>query len=356
MERKVIENLELRNQIIIDSVIKKAKKVCPESLALIGIYGSFLTGDIHEKSDLDLLIVINDDSGWQLGSVFLCEGVAHDIYCTSWETLENDSKYTQPNISKLMESKIVYVADKKYMERLLKLRENTNRLLEKEFSIEDFEKAEKLLNKALEEYAKLNISDDLSECRFCAGNMIYEVEMSLCMLNKRYFKLGVKRTYEELNSMKMIPLNLVELIDNVVKSNTIEEIRTSSTNLMKNIKTHYVNCKEKLIFKEFPTADNLCGSYEEIYSNWRNKMYHAAEKNDAHLAFMTMNSLQELFNEFYSYYKIEYYDIMKGYNSKDLYATAKYFDKVIETYKKEYEKVNLTIKEYESIEEFKKNY
>ena len=30
----------------------KAKKVCPDSLALIGIYGSVATGDAYEKSDL----------------------------------------------------------------------------------------------------------------------------------------------------------------------------------------------------------------------------------------------------------------------------------------------------------------
>ena len=32
--------------------------VCPGALAMIGVYGSMLTGDVHEKSNLDLLIVI----------------------------------------------------------------------------------------------------------------------------------------------------------------------------------------------------------------------------------------------------------------------------------------------------------
>ncbi len=59
-------SLEQRNQKIIDAVIKKADIVCPGALALIGIYGSFMMGDFYEKSDLDLLIIINDDRGWQL--------------------------------------------------------------------------------------------------------------------------------------------------------------------------------------------------------------------------------------------------------------------------------------------------
>ena len=37
------------NQKIINAVIEKAEKICPDSLALIGIYGSVITGDVYEK-------------------------------------------------------------------------------------------------------------------------------------------------------------------------------------------------------------------------------------------------------------------------------------------------------------------
>lgn len=40
-----MNSLEERNQKIIDAIIEKANIVCPGSLALIGIYGSFMTGD-----------------------------------------------------------------------------------------------------------------------------------------------------------------------------------------------------------------------------------------------------------------------------------------------------------------------
>ena len=43
----------------------------------------------YPESNLDLLILINDDRGWQLGKAFIQEdpGVGHDIYCTNWESL-----------------------------------------------------------------------------------------------------------------------------------------------------------------------------------------------------------------------------------------------------------------------------
>ena len=62
-----------RNRKIIDAVVRRAEEVCPGSLALIGVYGSFVTGRTHPWSDLDLLILINDEAGYRLGAAFLQE-------------------------------------------------------------------------------------------------------------------------------------------------------------------------------------------------------------------------------------------------------------------------------------------
>lgn len=49
MEACIKKKLEERNDRIIKSVVKKAEKVCPGAIALIGIAGSFHSGDIYEK-------------------------------------------------------------------------------------------------------------------------------------------------------------------------------------------------------------------------------------------------------------------------------------------------------------------
>ncbi|MBE6846006.1 MAG: nucleotidyltransferase domain-containing protein [Ruminococcus sp.] len=100
--------MNCRNEKIINAVIEKAEKVCPDSLALIGIYGSVATGDDYEKSDLDLLILIQDDNGWKLGTGFILDdvGVGYDIYCTNWDGLRYDSACHHAQLSKLMDSKL----------------------------------------------------------------------------------------------------------------------------------------------------------------------------------------------------------------------------------------------------------
>ncbi len=119
------------NQTIIDAVIKKANALCPNSLALIGIYGSAATGDAYEKSDLDLMILINDENGWVLADGFILDDidVGYDIYCTSWDMLEGDARCSHSHLSKLFDSTIVYCKDKSSLKRLDEMKGRAAELL-----------------------------------------------------------------------------------------------------------------------------------------------------------------------------------------------------------------------------------
>ncbi|HET9906587.1 MAG TPA: hypothetical protein VFQ23_08095 [Anaerolineales bacterium] len=79
MKHELIEELRQRNSRIIEAIIKKEHAVCPGSIALIGIAGSFCHGDIHERSDLDLCIVINDNDGWKIADCFILNDVGFDV-------------------------------------------------------------------------------------------------------------------------------------------------------------------------------------------------------------------------------------------------------------------------------------
>ena len=267
-----MNSLEIRNRKIIDAVIRKEQAVCPGAIALIGIYGSFQTGDIHPLSDLDLLILINDDRGWQLRKAFIQEdlGVGHDIYCTTRESLRQDAEYDHPHISKLMDAQIVYCADEKYRIELETLREQVRKKLAEPFGEEDYRKAEK----------------ELKEARCC-----YADAMTAGALN---------------------------------------DARRS--------------------------ADTLSGIYEEMFSNWHGKMAQAAEKGDRHLAFMSLESLNEMLNDISSEVDIGTYDVLSAYDPGDLRKTADGFDRILRQYLKEYEKAGLRPARYADVDEFAAEY
>lgn len=135
------------NKTIIDAIIRKADALCPDSLALIGVYGSVVTGDEYEKSDLDLMILINDENGQVLADGFIIDDVdiGYDIYCTSWDVLENDAQFDHAHLSKLFDSMIVYCKDKSALKRLDEIRRKAAELLA---SDRRYEKADKAYSNA----------------------------------------------------------------------------------------------------------------------------------------------------------------------------------------------------------------
>ena len=351
--------LEERNQKIIDAVIKKANSVCPGALALIAINGSFMTGDFYEKSDLDLLILINDERGWQLGFSFIQDDlqVGHDIYCTTWEHLQDDARYEHPYISKLMDAKIVYCADENYKKQLDALRQMAKDILEAPFSEEDYEKAEKTLKEAEHGYAMAMISESMPDVLDGAGRAIYYVESAIAMLNKQYFRYGVKRTYEELRAMQNRPEGLCNLIDYVISATSVDSAKKYLTLLMKETIAVFRRVQETLpVQKTTVIADSLIGTYEEMYSNWRNKMYLAAETGNKHLAFMSLISANEMFSEISSEADIHRFNALESYDSQDLQKTAKAYDSILNEYLTEYKRAGIAEKRYSDIDVFVLDY
>ena len=344
---------------IIDAVIRKEQSVCPGAIALIGIYGSFQTGDIHPLSDLDLLILINDDRGRQLGKAFIQEdrGVGHDIYCTSWESLRRDAAYEHPHISKLMDSRIVYCADEKYRSELETLREQVRKKLAEPVGEEDYRKAEREMKEARLCYADAMIAEELNKVRRNAGGALYFAENALALLNKTYFRKGVSRRYEELNAMEKKPANLCGLIENVLAATAAESLKEHLTRLMKGLEACFRQSREELPREKKPAgADTLAGTYEEMFSNWHGKMVQAAEKGDRHLAFMSLESLNEMLNDISIEADVGTYDVLSIYDPGDLRKTAEGFDRILGQYLGEYEKAGLRPARYADVDSFVSSY
>ncbi len=354
-----MSSLENTNRKIIDAVIRKEQSVCPGAVALIGIYGSFQTGDIHPLSDLDLLILINDDRGWQLGKAFIQEdrGVGHDIYCTSWESLRQDAAYEHPHISKLMDSRIVYCADEKYRTELETLREQVWKKLAEPFGEEDHRKAQKELKEARCCYADAMTAEEMNKVRRSAGGVLFYAENALAMLNKTYFRKGISRRYEELDAMEKKPGNLCEMIENVLAAATVDGLKDHLTQLMKGLESCIRQSGEDLTRKKKTAGiDTLSGTYEEMFSNWHGKMVQAADKGDRHLAFMSLESLNEMLNDISIEADVGTYDVLSIYDPGDLRKTAEGFDRILGQYLGEYEKAGLRPARYADVDSFVSSY
>lgn len=356
MEQALVEQLKERNDRIIAAIIKKAGIVCPDSLALIGIAGSFHSGDIHERSDLDLCIVINDENGWKIASCFILEDVGHDLYCTRWKKLETMSEYHDPYVTKLLELDIVYTADDAYMERYLGLRRKVQEKLNSPFSIEDAQNVQSHLDNAMKEYARVMLGDSANEAKYASAKMLVFIEYMMYLANKSYIKRGIRRIPEEIRAMKILPDHFMQNYHELITARTVEEIKSYSTKLMHSSKDFVSKLINQVQTKKEITAESIEGSYEEIVSNWRNKMHLAAHTEDAYLALMTMASCQGFYDEFASEYDIEHIRLYERFQINDLSGSADGFDTAMETHRCLYTRVGEPIRSYPNIEAFEKAY
>ncbi len=350
-----MEAFEKETGRIVDAIVRKSRAECPGALALIGVYGSALTGDLHPLSDLDLLILINDERGRRLAKAFVRDdtGTGYDLYCTTWEDLREDARYESPHVSKLMDSRVVYCADERYRAELESLRDGARRILKAPFSEADAERAERELDRARCCFARAVTADSLSEVRRQAGGMLYYAENALALLNKTYFRLGVRRRYEELEAMKRRPADVRGAIDAVLRAGTPRDVKENAAAFLKELTDCFdAAAREVRPERKKACAETLSGTWEEMVSNWRGKMRLAAETGDRHLAFMSLESLNEMLRDVGEETAIGAYDALSAYDPEDLSKTAAAADALLNDYLREYEQAGAKPERYPDVDAF----
>jgi predicted nucleotidyltransferase len=262
-----------------DILIDKIKKDHKDDIALVVVMGSYIYGDTHERSDLDLFYVPKTNRGYDLGFTFIIEGIGFDYWPVSWERLERIAGYEEKTTSIITEGKILYCASEEDRERFDILVRKAGDTADKNNFIK---KAACQLDKAYKNYFQLSNSRGLSEARLYAVNIIYNVTFALALLNRITVKRGRGKLKQEIMDMPLVPENFEELYDTVFKSADIARIRDSCGKLIQN--TEALISRERENSSEPVSAgDALSGFYEELI-NFYNKIYHACEKGDAYCA------------------------------------------------------------------------
>lgn len=341
--------MALRNCKIIDAVIKKATKYCPESLALVGIYGSVATGDTHEKSDLDLLILIEDNNARQIGTSFILDdcNIGYDIYCTSWEHLNLYAECHHAQLSKLMDSKIVYVQKPSAYEQLCYLKDKATALLHSE---ERYQRVSELIEKAKICYANAALSENPGEVRLEAYGVMHYLMNAVMLYNGKYFRLGVKRALEELQALP-IDQAFIETLNSIATSEDVTAIRNDLKILLQFAEKNIVQRKGKE-----PPSVQLTGTYEEMYSNWRNKVAEASDQNQIFLSFVNMCNIQHMLKDISESFEIGNFNILEHYNPTCLEENVKLLDQTLEQYKKIYQTAGIQVKHFENASAFAAEY
>lgn len=229
MDNNIINQLKQRNKELIDIVIEKVKREYEDDIDLIGVCGSFFTGDFYEKSDLDLLVVLNNDRGWGFSTCFILDGIGYDLYGSPWDKLEKMASFDHTFVSHIIDVDIIYCKEAQCKERFMQLREKALNIINSPLTSEILEKSKKHLEDAVLEYGKMMIENEIGAVRKLSGDVIYHLTNTVCFLNHSYFKLGVKHQLEEMLAMERVPKNFEKNFNDVMYAESVEDIKETAT-------------------------------------------------------------------------------------------------------------------------------
>ena len=356
MDNGVINKLKLKNKKLIDIVIEKVRKEYENDIDLIGVCGSFFTGDFHEKSDLDLLVVLNNERGRGFSRCFILDGVGYDLYGSTWTKLEKMASFEHPFVSHVIDVDIVYSKAPEQKNRFMQLREKALNIINSPMTAEILEKSKKHLDDATLSYGKMMLEEEIGAVRQLSGDVIYHITNTVCFLNHNYFKLGVKRQLKEMLAMERVPRDFEQYFNGVIHAVSVPEIKEAAAKLIKTVKEMYNLIEEEILEKPVPTKDNLEGTYEEIWSNWKNKIHYAADHKDILLAFSSGVNCHGFYDEMHEERGTASINLMKHFQANDLDSFANAFEEAMELYKENYDRLQMKVLTFDSIDEFRKHY
>ena len=341
MDHDTKQKLLLKNEKLINMVVERTKRDFPEDIAASGLIGSFTTNEYHEKSDLDLIILINNEKGWGISRGFILDDVGYDFYCTSWD-----------RIPTMTHMEVYYCAKPEYQARINDLLETKQKELDEPVGNKQIEKAKRFVNSAKQCFANVMIADKIGAARYYAGEMLDSIIEAISELNNKVIrKYGLRKFLETLLSFEYLPNDFEEHYMLLVDAKDIDGIKQACVNLLTGFVGLYDEMSLKFIQSPVPTYDNLKGTYEELWCNYRNKILRSTSLNEKSYAFLTAIGAQNYLNEMTFSIGTKRFDVMQYFDSDNLSLLRDEFLKIMDEYLSEYEKAGRMVEKYETFDE-----
>ena len=343
-----LANLKIseKNIKLINAIIARVKRDFKQDIDLIGLTGSLNTDDIHDRSDIDLIIISNNNKAGRFSVSFILDDVGYDFNSISWGKAEEmatlESRYT----TCLVDLKILYVANQTALDRFNTLKESALKKLSEPIGVNCIERANKLIQLAKIDYAEIMLSDNVSSARYFSGCLIRNLITCIAHMNNNYIKRGVKRFLEEMSVYEYLPENFNTLYFGVIESKNISEIKIASEAILIAVINLHNALKCKHFVQPIPTSENLKRLYEKCWCNYKNKTMDSVEKNDKAYAFHVAVSAQKYFNNLPNICGIQRFDLMQYFDPNNLNAFKQAFLKAMCEILSEYRKVGLSVEQF----------
>jgi hypothetical protein len=257
-----------------DLLIEKIKRDYIDDIAVVVIMGSHLYQATHAKSDLDLYFIPKTERGFNLGTVFIIDGIGFDFWPISWDRISKIASHDERIGSIITEGQVIYHGTEEDLDKF-------NQYKAKALDVSNIGhfiwKAKEKMKSSYQTYYDLERTVTLSEVRFYGIKLIYHITEALSLLNRITIKRGRGKLLKEILEMPCVPsdfekhyrvlfenqdINLIKASLRAMFESTIDLIHTRESNHLQGT------------FK-----DEAHGFYEELINNY-NKIERAYEIGD----------------------------------------------------------------------------
>lgn len=336
------------NEQIINIIAETIHKTYKNDIAIFAVYGSYVRGDAHEKSDIDFYFIPKTNKGYELHTSFVLDGVGYDLWPLSWERLESFAEY-KGMVSLIADAKVIYYGSDEDLSKFIALQDKAKHPTDVDFDGE----ARKILEICKQDFFDMTSTLDLSRQIETAVKIIENLVFAVTLINKTYTHSGWGKSIIEISNMRCIPDRFMELCSAVICSENNAVIRDNIQLLIKNTAAlltenqHTCNIQNDFVY-----------FYEEAKSLY-NKLYNACDINDSVTALMAGVSIQRDIISMLSlkeYQRIGFPDITATFHCGGLYdykdTVRQHEQCLIEFLHKHNMKINI----YNTVDDFRKSF
>lgn len=320
MERSVNEKL-------IDWIKEKAETEYANDISIVVLYGSFLNGTAHSKSDIDCYFIPRTEHAFQFANDFIIDGVGYDIFPITWERAEGIANLQEALLPLIGDVKILYYHSEEDLQRFTKLQSLLkSNLTDQETS---YAAARQRVENAYRFYHCAQKSAAPSVIHKNAGGIIMTLADAVALYHHTYYHYGLKRQFSDLQKIPEIPEQIWEEYRDVICAESAENRLSHCSRMMQAVCRHLHMDPPTLPFEDEapqeppqsapPQADYkaLAAFYEEVCSTF-NKIYVCCEGENAILAYLSATCLQEDLDYAHAHLGAQYYDLISSFHYHDL--------------------------------------
>lgn len=302
----------MKERLYVDSVINYVKKYYREDIDLIVAYGSFIRGDMHEKSDVDLFFVPANEKGYLASFEVIIDEVGFDFFPIPWERVKQIARYDEPLTSLLLEGQIIYHRNDQVFNQFEELRT---------YCVHFSHFEEKLKNLIFDaKYLYFDYPKTLPE-------ILTKCALAIAYYNHVPLRRGMMDFETELQPLDK-PTLFIENIKLLIESPSKRGLRK------------FIADTEKFVFPDKPSSEEIgSGFYEELKSMYQKGLHTTSPYKQFFIQSIIEKETQVVFGKEANFPK----------PSKNFYEWIQHHErKMVDLLKEK----NIPIREYQNIEDF----